>query len=126
MNAQEIMQNISEGIQKSANVKTVFGEPYERGQVTIIPVARVDINGCSWGTIAESELEKKDVSENEGGNDLEMTISTIPLGYIEVRENEARFVEIQFANRLALAGLVLGGFAIFSLSRILIQFLRND
>lgn len=127
MNAQELMKEISERIQKNANVKTVFGEPYEKGTVTIIPVARVDIIGGGWeANVPALGTEQKEVSETEEGNDMGLSICTIPLGYIEVKEDGARFVEIQYANRLALAGLALGGFLIYSLSRVLIHFLKED
>ncbi|HLP47587.1 MAG TPA: hypothetical protein VK469_16695, partial [Candidatus Kapabacteria bacterium] len=118
-----------ERIQKNANVKTVFGEPYEKGDISIIPVARVDISGCTCGweeLEMESESEKKDISESEPGNDIDMTVSTIPMGYIEITESCARFVDIQNANRLAVAKMAFGGFIIFSVSHLLMQMLRND
>jgi uncharacterized spore protein YtfJ len=127
MHVQEIIQDISERLQKNANVKTVFGEPYQKGDISIIPVARVDISGCGWETMElEPGMEKKGESAGESGNDVEMIVSTIPLGYIEVKDSGARFVDIENANRLAIAGLAFGAFLVFSLSRLLMQFIRND
>ena len=45
-------------------------------------------------------------------------VKTIPLGYIEVSQGRARFVEIIDRGRLLQAGLILGGAALFFLARL--------
>jgi len=45
-------------------------------------------------------------------------VKTTPLGYIEIRQGRARFVEIVDRGKLLQGGLILGGLALFLFSRI--------
>ena len=53
--AQEILQSMAERFATTASVKQVFGEPIERGNKTIIPVARVHI---AWAAAMAAENRK--------------------------------------------------------------------
>ena len=76
--SQPLVEQLTERLGTYARAETVFGEPVERGDVTIIPVAGV-IGGFGGGANGEGQ-------DGGGGGGL---IS--PLGYIEVTNAGTRF-----------------------------------
>ena len=49
MKVDKIIAEITDKISKNANVKAVFGEPYTKDKMTIIPVTKVLVRGLSCG-----------------------------------------------------------------------------
>ena len=78
------LDNLAERIGGRASVKAVFGEPIERGDLTIVPVARV-----RWGFGGGSGFsEGEDKASGSGGGG---GVAADAIGYIEIRSGEAAF-----------------------------------
>jgi uncharacterized spore protein YtfJ len=63
---------------------TVFGEPVERGGVTVIPVAT---GRFGFGGGSGSDPDKHQSGEGGGGG-----ATMTPVGYIEIKDSSTRFV----------------------------------
>jgi uncharacterized spore protein YtfJ len=117
----DIINDVTEKIQKNARVKAVFGEPVEKGKITVIPVARVHVWGFGGGGLDElKDTEKR----KAGGMGLGIKAKAVPVGYIEINSDEARFVEITEQKRILLWGIGLGAFTVFSLFRFFKKLLK--
>jgi len=112
MNLKEVMQQITD----KSGARAVFGEAFVKDKVTFVPVAKVSIHACGCdaqpGTRGRAEGGKKK------GPCMGVGVKTIPLGYIEIRQGRARFVEIVDRGRLMQAGLLLCGLGLFFLARL--------
>lgn len=99
------MQRLAERVGLPARASAVFGEAVERSGVTVIPVAK-----ASWGFGGGSGGEAATQGSGGGGG-----AAVAPIGFIEVREDGARFVPIQDPRltvlRLAVAGCAFGWMA---------------
>lgn len=115
MNLKEVIQEITD----KSGAKVVFGEAYEKDKVTFIPVAKVSIRACGCDRDAQSGGKDETAGKKKKGPCLGVGVKTIPLGYIEIRQGRARFVEIIDRGKLLQTGLLLGGVALFLLSRII-------
>jgi uncharacterized spore protein YtfJ len=106
----KILDRLGERIGGQASVKAVFGEPTERGDVTVIPVARVRWGlgaGSGTGPVSSATTNGENVGSGAGGG-----VMSDPMGYIEVRPSGATFVPLSspYVNpALVLAvGLAMG------------------
>ncbi len=162
MKAKELIQQITEQVHKNANVRVVFGDPVEKGSITIIPVAKVTVKGGGGGGIGsqngsislsagfisnanskaqeqkstEKELEPQDsgsTSSKEkkddspgGGMGLGLQVETVPLGYIEIKDDQAKFKEIVDAGKLAISGMVFSGIMFFFITRLINLFVKKS
>jgi uncharacterized spore protein YtfJ len=102
----EFIERLAERVGVRAQASAVFGEPVERGGVTVIPVAK-----ATWGVGGGSGEKAGEKGMGGGGG-----ISVSPLGYIEVRETGAEFKRIRDL-RLAAAMAGLGVLAARAVSR---------
>ncbi len=99
MNAQEILQTLSDGFATSASVKSVYGDPVTAGARTVIPVAEVRYGfGAGAG-------RKKDNTESGGGGGGRAVAQ--PVGALEVTPEGTRFIAFQDQRKLG-AALALG------------------
>ena len=95
---------LAERVGASVRASAVFGQPVERGDVTVIPVAR-----AAWGFGGGSGVEDGKEGSGGGGGG-----SVTPIGYIEVDSAGAEFrpirdprvVLIAVTAGIAVAGLV--------------------
>ncbi len=115
MEIKKIIQEFKEQIEKTANVKSIFGEPAEVGELTIIPIASVDMKGGGGGGIGttgkqtkkqaaeefEKETEEGAAPEGKGGG-MGLNVKASPVGYIEIKDDNSRFVEIVDKSKLLL------------------------
>jgi uncharacterized spore protein YtfJ len=125
MDAKDIIKDVTEKIQKNANVKAVFGEPYEKENRTVIPVARVSICGCGGsGSRKGKENEENQEKAKGKGMGLGLHVKAEPVGYIEIDDEGAHFEEIIEQKRIIMAKFALGAFAIFSFVRFLKKLLK--
>lgn len=87
---------------------TVYGDPVERDEVTVIPVARVRWAagaGAGWGGAPAGEGVTAGVAEGEGAGGGGGVIGD-PVGYIEIRSSGATFQPIRgVPNPLAILAL---------------------
>ncbi len=101
MEAEEtFVERLAERVGASFGAATLFGEPVERGEVTVIPVSR-----AAFGFGGGSEPEQVGGVGGGGGG------SAWPVGYIELRGSETRFRPIIDPRPLVLAaafGLATG------------------
>jgi uncharacterized spore protein YtfJ len=101
-----ILQSVKESI-LAANVKSVYGEPISAQGKTVIPVAKI-MYGYGGGGGAGAGGDAKARGEGAGGGG---GARAIPMGVIEVSDQQTRFVPITSRKKLAgavAAGLVLG------------------
>jgi uncharacterized spore protein YtfJ len=93
-----LLERLAERVGAAARSEAVFGAPVERGAVTVVPVAK-----ASWGFGGGAGGEGAEQGSGGGGGG-----SVKPLGYIELRDDSARFVPLRRASpRAAAAGVAL-------------------
>jgi uncharacterized spore protein YtfJ len=116
VNVPDIFKKITDRLETSASVKTVYGEPMTVDGKTIIPVAKVSYGfgaGGGSGPVESEEGASDPNVESFSGGGVDVT----PLGVIEITPGETRFVPIDEKRRL-LRVLVIGAIvAIFLLRR---------
>ena len=115
MDTQAVIKNITEQVEKTANVRTVFGEPIETDGLTLIPVACVRVSGGGGGGRKPSEGDK----EREGGMGMGLSVMAAPVGFIEVRDGEATMVDIVDKNKIGMAAVVAGGLVLLTTLKLL-------
>jgi uncharacterized spore protein YtfJ len=126
MDAKDIIKEVTEKIQKNANVKAVFGEPYEKGSLTVIPAARVSICGIGGGGSDKCNEDEENQEKSKGkGMGLGLHVKAVPVGYIEIDDEGAHFEEIIERKRIIMSKFALGAFAIFSFTRLLMKLLKR-
>jgi uncharacterized spore protein YtfJ len=91
-------------------VRRVFGEPYERDGVTVIPVAAVYGGGGGGG-------EKGTDKDAEGSG---FGVAARPVGVYVIRAGEVTWQPAFDLNRVALGGQVVA-LAVISLGRLIVK-----
>jgi len=79
------LDSLAQRLGGSANAATIFGAPVERGDVTVIPVARA-VYGFGGGSGTRSGEE----GSGGGGG-----VRVAPVGYIEIRSGVALYKPIR-------------------------------
>lgn len=113
MTIQELFKSISERVQTTATVKTVYGDPIEAEGKTIIPVARVAYGFGGGGGSRTSRDSQESEAPAEGGGGGGGGVSVTPVGIIEVTAGETRYISFEERRqviRALLLGLLLGLF----------------
>ena len=87
-------------------VRRVFGEPYEKGDVTLIPVATVAGGGGGGGS--ESNGEGK-----EGGGGFGMHVR--PAGVYSINGDSVTWIPAFDLNRVIMGGQIVAVFALIAL-----------
>jgi len=87
---------VAEKLGAVARATTVFGEPVERGGITVIPVAK-----ARWG-FGGGEGHRKDEDGAGGGGGVQVT----PVGFIEITDHGANFRPIR---TVSLSWIITGG-----------------
>ncbi len=85
------VERLGDRIGASMRASAVFGQPVERGGITVIPVAK-----ATWGFGGGSGGEAGKEGTGGGGGGF-----VAPLGYIEVRESGAKFKRIRDPRLIA-------------------------
>lgn len=90
----DIFRNITDKLQTSASIKTVYGEPVTAEGKTLIPVARVRYGfGAGGGT---GPVPDQAVGATGGGGGVEIT----PVGIIEITSGETRYISFEGHRRI--------------------------
>ena len=112
-------------LQEKADVNACFGEPVTIEGRTVIPVAEVAYGfgmGAGYGTTTEEDDD--DVEETSGGvgggGGGGGGVKARPLAAIEVTPEGVWVEPIIDEQKVALAGMLLGGWTIFWLAKALI------
>lgn len=101
--ADRFISTMAEKLGAVARAATVFGEPVERDSVTVIPVAK-----ARWG-FGGGAGQRRDA---RGGGTLEDGagggggVQVTPVGFIEIKNNEANFRPIR---RVSVPWILMGG-----------------
>ncbi|HEY0606061.1 MAG TPA: spore germination protein GerW family protein [Herpetosiphonaceae bacterium] len=95
-------------------VRQVFGEPYERDGVTIIPVARVMGGGGAGAG------NNRDDGEHGGGEGGGFGMAAAPAGVYVIRDGQVRWEPALDINRIVLGGQIVA-IALLLMARPLIQ-----
>ena len=95
--ADQLLERLAERIGGRASVETVFGPPVQRGDLTVIPVARI-----RWGVGGGGGASEKDGATGSGGGG---GLAADPIGYLEISSSGATYRPI--AKPWANAGYVL-------------------
>lgn len=107
MNVDEMMQ----GARDALTIRRVFGEPIERGDVTVIPVARVQ--GASGGGGGHD-------AAGDGGEGGGFAVRVKPVGVYVIEHGRVRWVPAIDPVRALLAGS-LAALAVLGASRGLVR-----
>jgi uncharacterized spore protein YtfJ len=75
------IERLAQQIGITANARYIYGEPVERGGVTVITVAK-----ASYGFGGGSGQKEKEGGFGAGG-----AVAVTPVGYIEIKNGETRF-----------------------------------
>ncbi|MGA2193559.1 MAG: spore germination protein GerW family protein [Nitrospirota bacterium] len=100
MDIQPIVQTITERLQNSASVKTIYGEPISAGGRTIIPVAKI-----AYGFGGGSHGGENADSGGGGG------VAAKPVGVLEVTPETTRYISLGMEKTIigaVVAGVFLG------------------
>src|SRR6266567_5764760 len=103
MSSLALLQSLKESILSQANVKAIYGEPVAAHGKTVIPVAKIMYGygaGAGTGGVGTSSAR----GEGGGGG---RGVRAIPVGVIEISDQQTRFVPI--TDRKKLTGAVLAG-----------------
>lgn len=93
----QFIRQLAENLGASAAVKTIYGDPIDRGDMTIIPVAKI-LYGFGGG---EGDKDGQGGAGGGGG------IKVVPIGYIELKNGESKFRPIR--NTATTIGLMVAG-----------------
>jgi uncharacterized spore protein YtfJ len=107
------VERLAARIGARARAASVFGEPIERGSVTIVPVAKIR---WGFGGGAGAEEPGKLVGGGGGGG-----VRATPVGYIEIEGSETRYRAIRDPSSyvpLIIAGGVAGCLLLRGLRRL--------
>lgn len=103
MSSLALLQSLKESILSQANVKAIYGEPVAAHGKTVIPVAKIMYGyGAGAGTGGVGTSSARGEGGGGGGGAW-----AIPVGVIEVSDQQTRFVPI--SDRKRLTGAVLAG-----------------
>jgi uncharacterized spore protein YtfJ len=103
MSSLALLQTLKESILSQGSVKAIYGEPVSAHGKTVIPVAKIMYGyGAGAGTGGVGDTSAR--GEGGGGGGL---VRAIPVGVIEISDQQTRFVPI--TDRKKLAGAVLAG-----------------
>lgn len=89
-----------------SNARMVYGEPVQRGDRTIIPVARISARFGFGGGSGRTNTGKG--PESGGGGGGGGSVDAKPIGYIEITEHGSEFQSIEDNTQIALAALRIG------------------
>ncbi|MBA4181189.1 MAG: hypothetical protein C0506_11425 [Anaerolinea sp.] len=103
--AANFLEGLAARLGLSARAGAVFGDPVEKGSVTVIPVAKVRYGfggGSGSDTKETGDGEKHDEGSGGGGG-----LSASPVGFIEIHDGFAEFKRIN--DPLASVPVILAG-----------------
>jgi uncharacterized spore protein YtfJ len=103
MSTQALLQSLKESILSQASVKAIYGEPISAHGKTVLPVARIIYGyGAGAGTGGMGDTSARGEGGGGGGG-----VRAMPVGVIEISDQQTRFIPI--TDRRKLAGAVLVG-----------------
>ena len=106
MSSLGVLQSLRDGVLSQANVKAIYGEPISAQGKTVIPVAKIMYAyGAGAGTGGVGNTSARGEGGGGGGG-----VRAIPIGVIDISDQQTRFVPI--TDRKRLGGAVLIGIGV--------------
>lgn len=103
MSTLAILQSLKESILSQASVKAIYGEPISAHGKTVLPVAKIMYGyGAGAGTGGVGDTSARGEGGGGGGG-----VRAVPVGVIEISDQQTSFVPI--TDRKKLTGAVLAG-----------------
>jgi uncharacterized spore protein YtfJ len=103
------VQDILDKARETVSVREVYGEPYEKDGVTIIPVARVSgVGGAGGGTGHEGE-----------GSGHGYALKSEPVGVYVIKDGQVSWQPAVDPNRIVAGAFLVGVIAIWKTPRII-------
>jgi uncharacterized spore protein YtfJ len=103
------VQDILDKARETVSVRDVYGEPYERDGVTIIPVARVmGAGGGGTGTGGEGE-----------GSGHGYALKSEPVGVYVIKDGQVSWQPAVDPNKIVAGAFLVGAIAIWKTPRII-------
>lgn len=102
MSSVALLQSLKESILGQASVKTIYGDPISAQGKTVIPVAKIIYGlgaGAGTGGVGNSSAQ----GEGGGGGG---GVRAIPVGVIEISDQQTSFIPITSRKKLAGAALL--------------------
>ena len=112
MSTLPILQSLKESILSQASVKAIYGEPVAANGKTVIPVAKI-MYGCGAGAGTGGVGDSSARGEGGGGGG---GVRAVPVGVIEISDQQTHFVPITDGKKLTrgvLAGIGFGWFGMW-------------
>lgn len=107
MSTLAVLQSLKESVLSQASVKAIYGEPIAAHGKTVIPVAKIIYGyGAAAGTGGVGDTSARGDAGGGGGG-----VRAIPVGVIQISEQQTCFVPITSRKKMAaavLAGIGLG------------------
>src|SRR5262249_55511096 len=88
----DLLEQIGQTVGERAQASAIFGQPVERGAVTVVPVAK---GRFGLGGGGGSHEERQGFGRGGGGG-----VAVTPIGYIEVRDDGSGFKRISTSRDL--------------------------
>lgn len=102
MSTLALLQSLKESILSQASVKAIYGEPIVAQGKTVIPVAKIMYGyGAGAGTGGVGDSSARGEGGGGGGG-----VRAIPVGVVEISDQQTRFVPITDRRKLGAAVLV--------------------
>jgi uncharacterized spore protein YtfJ len=147
MKTNDLMDKIIQTFEKEGTVRVCFGDPIDKPELTLIPVAKVQARGgVGSGTAKKPNLpspsteapelykSSNDSEENPAppekpkstveGSGAGVDVNVVPLGYIEIKDGEAYFKHIKDHDRIVLACIRYAAFTTFLAARTICILVR--
>ena len=102
MSSPGVLQSLRDSVLSQASVKAIYGEPISAQGKTVIPVAKIMYAyGAGAGTGGVGNTSARGEGGGGGGG-----VRAIPIGVIDISDQQTRFVPITDSKRLGGAVLV--------------------
>lgn len=96
MNFENLLQRLTEFIQKEARTETVVGEPFQLGDFHCVPVIRLGVGFGSGGGTGDANKVGKGEGGGAGGG-----IGIDPIGFLVTRGDQISFVSTHQSKGLS-------------------------
>jgi uncharacterized spore protein YtfJ len=126
---EESFRRLVDESRANADVRLAFGESRQVGDKTIIPIASVVWGGGSGfgpaGPAARTEGAADDRAESGTGGGQGSGFRVRPLAVLEVAPTETKLRPVVDSTSIAIAGIILGGWNVFWITRTLQAIFRK-
>jgi uncharacterized spore protein YtfJ len=108
---EELSQRLG-SIADKAGVETIFGQPKQAGDVTVIPIGRVAVSFGIGGGKGKGQQGEEQQGEGEGGG-TGGRVTVTPVAVLEVRGDDTYLRPVIDENRIIKYVAIIGGILAF-------------